>query len=52
MCRYRVALVNNEPAFIAVVDGKPYSVLTLDIVDGQVRSIALVVNPDKLGHVG
>jgi RNA polymerase sigma-70 factor (ECF subfamily) len=49
---YRFAMVNNQPAFIAVIDGKPYSVLTLDIADGRVRSIAIVVNPDKLGHVG
>lgn len=45
---YQAALVNNEPGFIAIIDGEPYSVLTLDIAEGRVRSIAVVVNPDKL----
>lgn len=49
---YTFATVNHEPAFIALVDGRPYSVLTLDIADGRVRSIAVVANPDKLGHLG
>jgi RNA polymerase sigma-70 factor, ECF subfamily len=49
---YRFALVNNEPAAIGLLDGRPHSVLTIDIAEGKVRSIALVVNPDKLGHVG
>jgi RNA polymerase sigma-70 factor (ECF subfamily) len=48
---YRFALVNNDPAFIALVDGHPYSLLTLDIAEGRIRSIAVVANPDKLGHL-
>ncbi|MFN8516576.1 MAG: RNA polymerase sigma-70 factor [Thermomicrobiales bacterium] len=45
------AMVNHEPAFIALDHGRPYSVVTLDIADGRVRSIAIVANPDKLGHL-
>jgi RNA polymerase sigma-70 factor (ECF subfamily) len=49
---YRFTTVNNEPAAIGLHEGQPHSVLTLDIANGRVRSIAIVVNPDKLGHVG
>lgn len=48
---YRFAEVNGQPGFLALLDGVPYSVLALDIAEGRVRSIAIVVNPDKLGSV-
>lgn len=49
---YRLATVNHQPGIIGLLDGQPFSVLTLDIAEGQVRAIAIVVNPDKLGHLG
>jgi RNA polymerase sigma-70 factor (ECF subfamily) len=33
-------------------DGKVLQTLTLDVHDGRVRTIRLLVNPDKLGHLG
>jgi RNA polymerase sigma-70 factor (ECF subfamily) len=48
---YRPATINNQPGFIAWAEGKPYAVLSLDIADGQIRSIANVANPDKLRKV-
>ena len=48
---YRPATINNQPGFIAWVDGEPYAVLSLDIAEGRIRSIANVANPDKLGKV-
>ncbi len=33
-------------------DGKVLNTLALDILDGQIRTIRTVVNPDKLGHMG
>jgi RNA polymerase sigma-70 factor (ECF subfamily) len=47
----RVAEVNGEPGIVSYVDGKPYSVLTLEASDGRIVAIYSVSNPDKLGHV-
>ncbi|WP_106615946.1 RNA polymerase sigma-70 factor [Saccharothrix carnea] len=45
--------VNGEPgAVLRDRDGKVVGTWALDIVDGQVRTIRTVINPDKLGHVG
>jgi hypothetical protein len=33
-------------------DGKVLHTLALDVLDGQIQTIRLVSNPDKLGHVG
>ena len=29
-----------------------FSVMALDIADGQIQGIRSIVNPDKLGHLG
>jgi RNA polymerase sigma-70 factor (ECF subfamily) len=47
----RVAEINGEPGIVSYVDGKPYSVLTLDASDGRIQAIYAVSNPDKLTHV-
>jgi RNA polymerase sigma-70 factor (ECF subfamily) len=45
--------VNRQPgATFRDRDGKVLNTLTLDILDGQVQAIRLVINPDKLGHLG
>ncbi|MGA5038110.1 RNA polymerase sigma-70 factor [Streptomyces capoamus] len=33
-------------------DGRVLHTLALDVLDGRIRAIRLVVNPDKLGHIG
>jgi len=44
-----MANVNGEPGFVFTLDGKINSVLTLDLTeDGRIRTVFLVVNPDKL----
>jgi RNA polymerase sigma-70 factor (ECF subfamily) len=47
----RVAEINGDPGIVSYVDGKPYSVLTLDTSDGRIVAIYAVANPDKLAHV-
>jgi RNA polymerase sigma-70 factor (ECF subfamily) len=47
----RVAAINGEPGIVSYVDGKPYSVLTLEASEGQIVAIYAVSNPDKLGHL-
>ncbi|MFK4070133.1 RNA polymerase sigma-70 factor [Streptomyces sp. NPDC029674] len=33
-------------------DGRVLHTLALDVADGRIRAIRLVINPDKLGHLG
>jgi RNA polymerase sigma-70 factor (ECF subfamily) len=47
----RPATVNGQPGFVVTIAGRPFSVLSLDIVDGRIATIRNVVNPDKLRAV-
>ncbi|MGH3645633.1 MAG: RNA polymerase sigma-70 factor [Micromonosporaceae bacterium] len=45
--------VNGQPgAILHDRDDNVINTLTLDVLDGQIQTIRLVLNPDKLGHVG
>lgn len=45
--------VNGQPgAIFRDRDGKVLQAMALDVLDGQVQAIRLVLNPDKLGHMG
>lgn len=45
--------INREPgAIFRDRDGKVLHVFALEVVDGQIRTIRSVINPDKLGHLG
>jgi len=47
------ATVNGQPgAMFRTATGELLSVMALDIVDGKVKEIRNVLNPDKLGHLG
>ncbi|MGW6707780.1 RNA polymerase sigma factor SigJ [Streptomyces sp. NPDC054956] len=49
----RPAWINGRPGAVVVdAEGLVASVIELDIVDGVIRSIHTVSNPDKLGHIG
>ena len=51
--RYRRVTVNGQPGALVVdADGRPVSVLSLDIADGVVQAVRAVVNPEKLRHLG
>lgn len=43
--------LNGAPAVVASRDGKPAGVLLLDVADGRIQSVYVLVNPDKLGHL-
>ncbi len=44
--------VNGRPGLVGYFgDGSPQSVATLEVADGNIRAIRLVVNPEKLGSV-
>jgi RNA polymerase sigma-70 factor (ECF subfamily) len=45
--------VNGQPgAILRDRDNKVINTMTLDILEGRVRMIRAVINPDKLGHLG
>lgn len=43
--------VNGQPGFVACVDGRPLSVLALQVAEGRIQTIHIVQNPDKLRGV-
>jgi RNA polymerase sigma-70 factor (TIGR02957 family) len=45
--------VNGQPgALLMDREGHVFSVMALDIAEGQIQGIRSIVNPDKLGHLG
>ena len=44
----RLTRVNGGPGVVGYVDGYPTSVVALDVADGYVQGIRIVVNPEKL----
>lgn len=46
-----IAEVNGTPAALLWLDDALYSVLTFDVLDGRIKTIRNVVNPDKLAYI-
>jgi RNA polymerase sigma-70 factor, ECF subfamily len=46
-----VAEVNGRPAIIGYVDGKPFSVVSMTVSNGQIKDVFVITNPDKLARV-
>jgi RNA polymerase sigma-70 factor (ECF subfamily) len=46
-----VARVNGEPGIVTYLDGRAYSVVTIDVDDAHVTSVYIVTNPEKLTHL-
>jgi RNA polymerase sigma-70 factor (ECF subfamily) len=45
--------VNGQPgAIVRDRDGRVFSTIVLDVLDGRIQTIRSVINPDKLGHLG
>ena len=40
--------VNGQPAFVTSISGQPIAVMILDIQDGVIQNLFIIVNPDKL----
>jgi RNA polymerase sigma-70 factor, ECF subfamily len=43
--------VNGQPAIIVRDGDNPFAVLTVDVEQGQVQTIRIIANPEKLAHV-
>jgi RNA polymerase sigma-70 factor, ECF subfamily len=44
----RLVRINGGPGVVGYVDGHPTSVVALDVADGRLRGVRIVVNPEKL----
>ncbi|MFI9803586.1 RNA polymerase sigma-70 factor [Streptomyces sp. NPDC052301] len=45
--------VNGQPgAILRDRNGKVLHTLVLDVLDGRIQAVRVVINPDKLGHIG
>jgi RNA polymerase sigma-70 factor (ECF subfamily) len=47
----RLAQINGKPGLVSYLNGKPFSVLTVDFGDELVQTIYVVTNPEKLAHL-
>jgi RNA polymerase sigma-70 factor (ECF subfamily) len=47
----RLGNVNGQPGIVYYVDSMLFGVITLDIIDGRIREIDIIANPDKLQHI-
>jgi RNA polymerase sigma-70 factor (ECF subfamily) len=43
--------VNGQTALIIRVDDQPWSVLTIDVEQGQIQTIRIIANPEKLARI-
>jgi RNA polymerase sigma-70 factor, ECF subfamily len=43
--------INGEPGVVSYLGGRPFSVLTLEIAQGRIRTVYIVTNPAKLAHL-
>ena len=48
---FRLSRVNGQPGIVTYVEGRPHNVVTLDVADGVIRAVYVLVNPDKLRAV-
>ena len=47
----RISQINGQPGIVSYLNGKPFSVLTLDSSAGRIRAVYVMTNPDKLSHL-
>ncbi|MFD6495963.1 nuclear transport factor 2 family protein, partial [Streptomyces sp. NPDC060188] len=45
-------LVNGEVGVIALVDGRPLSVMGITVVDGRIVALHILADPDRLARLG
>lgn len=45
------AWINGAPGFVAYHEGRPFSVVALEVAAGRIRALRIIANPDKLRHL-
>lgn len=46
-----IVQINGQSAIVSYRNGQPHSVVALDVVNGRIRAIYVVTNPDKLARL-
>ena len=46
-----VANINGKPGIVGYVDGKPFSVVSVNVSKGRIKDVFVVTNPEKLGRL-
>jgi len=47
----KLARINGEPGLINYLDGRPHSVLTIEVSGNRISSLYVITNPEKLKHL-
>jgi RNA polymerase sigma-70 factor, ECF subfamily len=47
----RFVEINGHPGIVTFLDGRPFSVFTLDAADGLISNIYVITNPEKLKRI-
>ena len=47
----KLARINGEPGLINYLDGRPHSVLTIEVSGNRISSLHVITNPEKLKHL-
>lgn len=48
---YRITMVNGRPGIVVYLNEKTWSVISFQVLDGQIAHLYIVANPDKLTRV-
>lgn len=48
---WHMMLVNGQLGFVAYLNTTPITVVYIEIGEGRIQEIDIIVNPDKLGHI-
>jgi hypothetical protein len=46
-----IAEVNGKRSFIGYVQGKPFSVVSINVTNGRIQNAFVVTNPEKLSRL-
>ena len=47
----RRVLVNGQPGLMVLLEGRPVTVMTLEVVEGRIRNCYAIRNPEKLARI-
>ncbi|MBV9340287.1 MAG: RNA polymerase sigma-70 factor [Acidobacteria bacterium] len=47
----QVMQINGKPGIVGYLEGRPYGVITISVVEGRIRNIYIVSNPEKLDRL-
>ncbi|WP_247597489.1 RNA polymerase sigma-70 factor [Streptomyces sp. RKND-216] len=49
--RWTFLELNGAPAVLVTSGGRPHTVMSVDVIDGRIRTLYLMANPDKVAHL-